>query len=370
VTIPAPVAATLAMAAVGVPLMSVLLILSSLPAPPAPADTQSAAKLGGRGPTADEERAVQLLARAEEAPGSVPYSGVQFASSWSRRGTASLVAEVRHWPAKGTAVRIRSSSGGVGGEVFQGDPGDASGGVAQAGSGPLGLIARNYDVVLEAPGSVAGRPADVVVANRADGSLAARFWLDSATGLLLRREVYDSRGATVRASAFVDITVGDVASAGHVPPMFPGRPSKKLSTARLGELRSAGWEVRGQLPLGLHLYDAREIAGTAGPIVHLSYSDGLSTVSLFQQRGHLDQDKLGGYQEESLGPVRVYVRAGVPLRLTWSAGGTVYSVLADAPDETVEAVVAALPHAEESDGFLSRVRRGLGRFVSWLNPFE
>jgi sigma-E factor negative regulatory protein RseB len=319
---------------------------------------------------ADDEQAVRLLARAERAPRSVAYSGVQFISSWGVRGTASLVVEVRHWPAKGTAVSVRNASGGVGGELFQGDPGDAAGGVARAGSGPLGLLARNYHVEREPRReNVAGRPADVVVALREDRSPAARFWLDAATGLLLRREVYDSKGATARASAFVDISVGRVSSAGHLPPMLSSRDSAPVTGARLDELRAAGWQVPERLPLGLHLYDVRETTDSAGPILHLSYSDGLSTVSLFEQRGHLDLDKLGAYRQERLGSAQVYALAGVPLRLTWSTGGTVYSVLADAPDETVQALVEALPHEEHSDGFLSRVRRGLGRFVSWLNPF-
>jgi sigma-E factor negative regulatory protein RseB len=360
VIIRAPVAATVAItvAITVAPLTTLILTLAVLPASATPAPSG-----------ADDEQAVKLLARSERAPRSVPYSGVQFVSSWGRRGTASLVVEVRHWPAKGTAVWVRNSSDGSGGEVFQGDPGDASGGAAQAGSGPLGLVARNYEVFREQPSSVAGRRADVVVAYRGTGSVAARFWLDAATGLLLRREVYDSRGTTVRASSFVDISVGDVAYEGHLPPMLPGRKTQEVTAARLAQLRAAGWECREKLPLGLHLYDARETSGAAGTVVHLSYSDGLSTVSLFEQRGHLDKDRLGSYGEENVGTAMVYTRSGVPLRMTWSAGGIVYSVLADAPDETVQAVVEALPHEEESDGFLGRVRRGLGRFVSWLNPF-
>jgi len=360
VTVRAPVAATVAMVAIVVPLTTLVLTLAVVPA-----------SAGGRSPvTADDDTAVKLLARAERAPRSVPYSGAQFVSSWGSRGTMSLVAEVRHWPAKGTAVRLGNSSSGIHGEVFQGDPGDASGGAAQAGGGPLGLVARNYDVYREQSSSVAGRRADVVVAYRPkDGTPAARFWLDEATGLLLRREVYDSRGSTVRASAFVDVSVGSVAYGGHLPPMPPRRDTQPVSAARLAELRAAGWTCPDELPLGLHLFDARETADAAGTIVHLSYSDGLSTVSVFEQRGHLDRDRLGVYREEKLGKARVYARAGVPLRLTWSTAGTVYSVLADAPDETVQAVVEGLPHEEESDGFLGRVRRGLGRFVSWLNPF-
>jgi sigma-E factor negative regulatory protein RseB len=354
VTVRAPVAAAVAMVAIIGPL-----IILVAPSPAAPRDSA--------GP--DDEQAVRLLARAERAPRSVPYSGVQFISSWGMRGTSSLVVHVRHWPAKGTAVQVRSSASGGGGEVFQGDPGDASGGVARAGSGPLGLVARNYQVLREEPDSVAGRRADVVAAHRENQSVAARFWLDSATGLMLRREVYDTTGATARASAFVDISVGDIAYAGHLPPMLSRREGVELTDARLAELRAAGWQCREELPLGLHLYDARETQGSTGPIVHLSYSDGLSTVSLFQQRGHLDEGQLGDYRQEHVGAALVYASAGVPLRLTWSTGGTVYSVLADAPDETVRAVVEALPHEEESGGFLSRVRRGLGRFVSWLNPF-
>ena len=34
----------------------------------------------------------------------------------------------------------------------------------------------------------------------AEGELAARFWIDQQTGLLLRRELYDSSGRTVRAA--------------------------------------------------------------------------------------------------------------------------------------------------------------------------
>src|SRR6266511_16437 len=146
------------MVAMVVPLATLVLALAATPAS-AVAPPPSAA---------DDEEAVRLLARSERAPRSVPYSGVQFVSSWDSRSTASLVAEVRHWPAKGTAVRVRNSSSGSGGEVFQGDPGDASGGAAQAGSGPLGLVARNYEVFREQPSSVAGRRTDVVVAYRGD----------------------------------------------------------------------------------------------------------------------------------------------------------------------------------------------------------
>ena len=47
----------------------------------------------------------------------------------------------------------------------------------------------------------------------------------------------------------------------------------------------------------------------------------------------------------------------------------VYTVLADAPAETVAAVVGALPH-DGPAGFWKRISRGLARMASWVNPFR
>jgi sigma-E factor negative regulatory protein RseB len=357
------------------------LLVTGVPAPRAAADVPAGqAGAGEVQLSSGESAAAAALARAERAPRTVAYEGVQFVSSWGSRRTTSMLVEVRHWPAKGTAVRIRGSEGQPVREVFQGDPGDASGGVAQIGQGPLGLLAANYDVVSDGDGRVAGRSAQVVAVLRQGAvgprspplgreSAAARFWIDRETGLLLRREVYDSRGATVRASAFIDVSIGSTGSLTHLPPRIPGPSSTSVDEGKLDRLRAAGWICPDTLPTGLGLYDAREMQDPAGPIMHFSYSDGLTTVSLFEQRGHLDRSRLDAYLPQRLGESTVYVREGLPLRLTWSAGGRVFTVLADAPDETVRAVVGALPHEPDEDGLLDRVRRGLGRFVSWFNPF-
>ena len=387
----APAGARRAPAAVVVPVAALLLLsLVAVAVERAPAavgtegrhQPRTANGTAAQQPAA-ENSAVELLARAERAPRKVAYEGVQFVSSWAGRGTSSMLVEVRHWPAKGTAVRVRGSDGHPAREVFQGDPGDASGGVAQIGHGPLGLVAANYDVVHDGEGRVAGRKAMIVAALRrtaaapgppavaAPANIAvARFWIDRETGLLLRREVYDSRGTIVRASAFIDISIGSTGLLTHLPPMIPRPSSTSVDEGRLDRLRGAGWTCPDSLPTGLDLYDARQLQDPAGPIMHFSYSDGLTTVSLFEQRGHLDQSRLDGYHAQQVGDATVFVRAGLPLRLTWSARGRVFTVLADAPDETVQAVIAALPHEQAENGLLDRLRRGLGRFVSWFNPFS
>lgn len=308
-----------------------------------------------------------LLVGADQASRVVAYEGVQLVSSWGSRGTESMVAEVRHWPGQGSIVRIPGTALRPGKDLVRRE---ADGSLDVAHVGQLALLSRHYETALEGRGRVAGRTASLVAARRDDGSLAARFWLDTATGLLLRREVYDRHGSLVRAGAFLElVTGGDVRPVPGPLTAAPRRDSQHVGAERLAELRDDGWVCPDKLPHGLARYDARELSESGATVLYLSFSDGLSTVSLFEQQGHLKEPEEHATRER-IGDATVYVQNGLPLRLTWSAEGTVYTVLADAPDETVHAVVAALPHGSDDDnGVLSRLRRGLGRFVSWLNPF-
>src|SRR5439155_7693843 len=118
----------------------------------------------------------------------------------------------------------------------------------------------------------------------------------------------------------------------------------------------------------LVLYDARRLQQPSGPVLHLSYTDGLLTLSVFQQPGHLNLRGAKGWQVERLGGRTVSVHPGVPEQVSWSAYGTVYTVVADAPRTTVAAAVAALPIEDENHGLMSRMSRGSSRVAAWLNP--
>ena len=54
--------------------------------------------------------------------------------------------------------------------------------------------------------------------------------------------------------------------------------------------------------------------------------------------------------------------------ITWAGRGLVYTMIADAPPQTVQAVVAALP-GNAAPGFLVRIGRGLHRLATLVNPF-
>lgn len=314
-----------------------------------------------------ETAALVLLDRASNAARATRYQGTQFVSSWGPSGTTTFIAELEHVPGQGTAVRVEGTPHAPGGAMFAADS-DHGGGLAGPTGGTLSLLAGTYDVSLAGYDEVAGRRTHVVVALRDDRSVAARFWLDERTGLMLRRQVFDSSGRTVRASAYVQIHMGD----GPVPlasaPRLPQPWSRQLDEAGLEHLRAHGWHCPYDMPDRLTLYDVRSQRDEHGLVLHLSYSDGLSTVSVFQQRGRLE-DGPRGYRTVHVAGAAVLLREGVPRRVVWSADGTVYTVLADAPWEMVKDVVASLPHEQQGSGSVDRVRRGLGRVVSWLNPF-
>ncbi len=141
-----------------------------------------------------------------------------------------------------------------------------------------------------------------------------------------------------------------------------------LSASALARLRAAGWPLPGQLPGHLTLVQAQQTGGGAGVVVDLAYSDGLSVVSVFLQRGHLPPE-LSGWSRMAVRGQQVFTADPDRRSVAWSARGFVFTVIADAPEATVEQVVTVLPHSDRP-GFLGRMRRGLSVLASWLNPFR
>lgn len=308
--------------------------------------------------TTSERQALDLLWKAARAGRDRAYSGTQYVSSWSTAGTSSLVVDLQHVPGKG--VLVRRAGGG---------PATATDttGAAALDPRPLAVLEKHYSVtVAQHEGKCAGRAAHVVEARRrGDFALAGRFWLDSDTGLLLRRELYDPAGRAVRAAAFVDLqmTVAKPwAAASQAPPAGDGPP---MSPKELVGLRRAGWVAPAAVGGGLELFDARHHDG----VLHLSYTDGLFAVSVFSQRGHLNADSVKGWQRVKMNGVSVWTRPGLSQRVVWAGDGWVRTAVADAPGPVVSATVTAFPTPTD-EGFPDRVQRGLHRMGSWVDPTQ
>ena len=320
-----------------------------LAALPALADVEP----GRTGRTAAEVEALQLLARAAEAGRRLSYSGTQYVASWRDDAAAASLVELEHDPVRGSVV----TGGDARAETTQA--------LAVLDRRMLDRLAAGYALAVTGPGRCTGRAATVVEARRADGSVAGRFWVDRATGMLLRREVFDGEGTRVRSSAFVDLAVDEAPAAalrlsadGAAPD--PQRPDT-------GALRRDGWHVPRQLPEGFALFDTE----LRGEVLQLAYTDGLSTLSLFAQDGELGTGGMSGFEREEVDGRPVWVRGAAPERVVWAGGDHVWTLVSDAPEAAVRAAVAALPHdPEPDDGVGARLGRGLSRLGRMLNPFD
>lgn len=317
------------------------------------------ASAGAREPgpvVAGEATALGLLDTAARAARTRTWSGTQYVSTWRAGRAGAAVVEVAHDPATGTHVTDQAAGA------------DATTAPVALDERLLGLLADRYDLVVAGDGTCAGRDVRIVEARR-DGRVEGRTWLDRASGLAVRQEVYDDEGARLRSSVFVDLSVQDDGAAAPLRLVAPALPITALSTPRAEAVGGAGWPVPTELPGGYALFEAGRPAHDGGQVLHLAYSDGLSTLSLFSQPGD-DAAPRGDYAEHDLDGTPVWVSEQTPERVVWTGGGQVFTLVSDAAHEDLLAVVAALPRAERvDDGTGARLRRGLARVGSWFNPF-
>jgi len=285
---------------------------------------------------------------------------MSFVHVWHTPGAVTLtqaVAPVPGWSGEVPHLMLPPTSFG----------GQSIAGAAMLGMSPrlVSLLSVNFRVMAAGWGQVAGRAARLVTARWRNGVLAARFWLDRATTLPLRRQTFDPAGRMVSTVTFAQVRLGWPMS--RPRPTAAARPwGGALAAGQLTALRAQGWPLPGPLPGNLALLDARQEVTPAGRVLDLDYSDGLCLVSVFVQRGHLPA-QMAGWSEVVLRGRQVYADNSAGQGIAWSASGFVYTVVAAAPTQTVGQVVSALPYGS-NQGFVARLGRGLHRLWVWLSP--
>ena len=323
--------------------------------------------------TPDDAVAVRLLARSAQAARTVGYSGRVSAEDGTGRITTTLI----HAPGRGTVTTVVSDS--LKEPVFA--PDGRSGSFADEGR-QLDLLKINYRVLRQADldASVADRPAEAVVAVGSDGATAARYWIDTETGLLLRKELVDGAGAVRVRSGFdqLSLTVDEAAVAKAEKALVTDAWGEELDADGLRAARLAGCDCPDSLPGGLTLVETRRApAGAVGevPVVHQLFSDGLASASLFTLQGSLSEaDAEGlrarGFTLADLDGLPAWVRGGTSsassATMVWECEDDVLTLVADdalRPLAVARSVLSALPptRASEDDSFLGRVARGWHR---------
>lgn len=229
-------------------------------------------------------------------------------------------------------------------------------------------VDHNYDVAVIGRAELATGSALVVAFRRRD-TLRERLFVDAATDLVVRRETYDRTGEPVRVTALTDLRVRDTAmapmeaeGAEQVGPRTPVPPGE------IARLAGHDWSVPTAVGTGFDLRASYRLDDEDA--VQLIYSDGLYTVSVLEQPGHVADHAVADATHDVRGDVAVYRWPGSePLRLVWTGDGHTFTAVTDAPLDVMMDVVADLPH-DASPSMPSRVGRGLARLGTWLWPFD
>lgn len=325
-----------------------------------------------------DDRARELLERAF-AGSDRPFEGRLIIVTLEPDGPAISEMQIAR-TADGTLLRGGSRAwmlGHLDNETLFGDPTTGrllrlAGGRTSAQSADL--IEAKYDLGVERSTSGPAGSATAVVV-REQGQVRERFVIDDEAGIVVRRETYDREGRPVRLAAFTALELGPV----ELPTLGAGwvqtevSPTKTPVTFRgTAILNEVGWTVPGELPGGFRRLDVAALADGDGSALRLLYSDGLYSLSVYEQPGRLDAEALlaKGAERTHLGPHPVYRWSGSePAPYVWTGDGYTFTAMSDAPPDVLAEALAGLPH-DGRDGILSRLRRGLARMLDWLTPWN
>jgi len=197
--------------------------------------------------------------------------------------------------------------------------------------------------------TVAGR-ATTVVDVRQQSVLRERVFLDRETDLLLQRRQYDEAGATTRVVGFTELVIDPTTAPPPAPPKTSDPAPQVVAPARLSPALAPARLADGYARVGIYKREG---------MVQVLYSDGIYDLSVFEREGLLDRQQLG----EAGAPVAVgkasgwrYAWPGGQVVL-WEAGGTVFTVVSDAPLDQVLTAARDLPvPAARAPSLLERLR--------------
>jgi Putative zinc-finger len=301
----------------------------------------------------------QVMTRASAAAGQVSYSGSQvFSTTLHGRAVTALI-QVDARKGQGSRLSVYTEQGE---QVLTGFvPAAASSRIVDGEL--LTLLERNYSLTGWTGATTAGRSATVVEASSATGMVAARWWIDDATGLLLRQETYDGNGAPTMAYGFTRITIASQHDfLEHLPPrLVVPLTTTTLTVSTAAELSAQGWSSPDQLA-GLALVRLRSDRAEDPTALHLVYSDGINTVSVFEQQGRMAAAPTGWDWDPNLG---AYLQHSASSLASWQSGSLVITVVTDGPARLLASAVASLPHRKPvQPTTMERVRAGWANIMA------
>ena len=198
----------------------------------------------------------------------------------------------------------------------------------------VATLGEHYRIAKGEISRVAGRKSQIVTLDPRDNlRYGHQFWADVESGLLLKARMVNDAGDLVEQFAFNEVQIGGDIDPKLLEARYDAAPDWRILNARGDEARDqdVGWQLTDALP-GYRLMSSirREVGDRGHEALHLVYSDGLTSISVFIEPDdvapHPGSDAKGFLSAGSIG---VYARTVSGQRLT---------VLGEAPREALRRI--------------------------------
>ncbi len=218
----------------------------------------------------------------------------------------------------------------------------------------IALLAANYRAVIGPVEIVAARPTTTIsLVNRYTGERMMRLWIDNETKVVLAKEAYHQDGSLAWRSRFDDIRfTGEIPSgifSATIPPGFQeveGRRFADITDDLQRTLGDAGFKAENPhyLPDGFHMIGAENSNFNGLRNLHMLYSDGIRTISLFENNANSEPD-FGGVKPVVIhfdGHDAQYVKDGPTTLLTWREHGLAFALISDLDLKNLTAIAVSV----------------------------
>jgi negative regulator of sigma E activity len=313
-----------------------------------------AAKKAAPQPPAPDANA--LVREALEAPRHVSYVGQMQTIRWGTRVANATIQRVEHLAPSSTRRTFLAPEAlygeydiTLGTTTTKIDPKQHRAMVSEnpssdneiAMNSSIALLVANYRAVIGPVEIVAARPATTIsLVNRYTGERMMRLWIDNETKVVLAKEAYHQDGSLAWRSRFDDIRfTGQIPNgifSTSIPSDFQqveGRRFADINDDLQQTLDDAGFKPENPryLPDGFHIIGAENSIFRGLHNLHLLYSDGIRTLSLFENNSDSEPD-FGDVKPSTThfeGHDAQYVKDGPTTLLTWREHGLAFALIGD-----------------------------------------
>jgi sigma-E factor negative regulatory protein RseB len=191
-----------------------------------------------------------------------------------------------------------------------------------------------YDLSIVKEDRVAGRDVLLLAIRPHDQyRYGHRLWLDKESAFPLKTELLDTEGSVLDQMMFAEITLDAELLPAALKPSIDthGFVTYQVQSSQPSQVEAAGEWSCGDLPAGFELVSSTsEVLGAGNqPVVHIMYSDGLASVSVFVS-GNVDESMA---QRSSVGASNSF---------TINSDGVQITAIGEVPSVTVERIARSM----------------------------